>query len=291
METLPNEVLLRIMLDLSIPDLIRSRAINKQINEISNDDYFWRLRLEHDYPKASIPSTIGEPDHPTYQQLYMFWYHRPTGASRLIEIPVDVFNPEDFGFNPSGANGLEEQEEIARLLNSNPRVQEFLRQQKISRGDVIHLAAVGEYRNNGKWIYDGNDVIPLDYSLDDYGAVPASFQVIDEFPIHYWEKTIAHNCIVHLNMETYLDEVMVNLRCNEVTQFGVVCASKFTYWTGEKYTIIIPLEDPVSDIEIRRRLATGIFSHCDELGVTEEEARYDPNTTLFLSIYSQSPSE
>jgi hypothetical protein len=298
METLPNETILQVMLTVPIPDLLRNRAVNKQFDTIAKDDYFWRLRLEHDYPTAPIPPTIGEagtpgePDKMTYRDLYFYWYHRPTGESRLLEIPVDVFDPREFGFDPQGILTVENENEMPRLMNSTLKFHQFLETHKIRRGDVVHLEAVPAYRNDGKYIYDGREVVPLDFSLDEYGAVPAAFQVINEFPIRYWQNTIEHNCIIHFDLKPYLTEILKHLRCRDIDEFGsVVCQSHFTHWSGVEYTLIIPLEEPISDKELQRRLEMGIMSWCDELGLTDDQPdiTIDPETTLFLSAFAARP--
>jgi hypothetical protein len=68
------------------------------------------------------------------------------------------------------------------------------------RGDIIGLIPDEErYRNDGCFIFDGSKVIPLDNSIDDYGAVPPSIQVSDtEFSITHWRDVVGHNCIFWL---------------------------------------------------------------------------------------------
>ncbi len=70
----------------------------------------------------------------------------------------------------------------------------------IKKGDVVGLHPYDDhYRNDGCFIFDGEQVIPLDSSIDEYGAVPPSFKVSDtEFSIHHWESVITHNSIFHL---------------------------------------------------------------------------------------------
>lgn len=302
LENLPNETILNIMLTVPILELLRNRVVNKLFNEIANDDYFWRLRLEQDYPNVPIPTHLGEdaapgePDKITYRDLYFYWYQRPTGESRLIEIPVNVFNPSQFGYNLEDFFSEDNDIKLARIMSSHPELRRFLDAAKIRRGDVIHLEAIPDYRNDGKFIYDGRELLPLDFSLDDYGAVPPSFQVIDEFPIHYWKRTITHNCIIHFNLRPYMNQVLTNLQCRDIDDVsgGIMCKSKFTHWSGVEYTLIIPLDDPVSDQELQRRLETGILSWCDDLEITHslpefQLQNYDPATTVFLSSFASLP--
>src|SRR5690349_6298526 len=61
------------------------------------------------------------------------------------------------------------------------------------RGDIVHFESMGNYRNDGKCIYDGTDLQNLDRDDDDEGSVPDDFPVIKEFPVGYWLNTIFYN--------------------------------------------------------------------------------------------------
>jgi len=66
----------------------------------------------------------------------------------------------------------------------------------IRRGDCLCLAKNKEnrYRNEGITLYDGTAFIELDGTHDEYGHVPASFEVTDsEFAPDYWADAISHN--------------------------------------------------------------------------------------------------
>ena len=65
----------------------------------------------------------------------------------------------------------------------------------IRRGDIIDTIKYdNRYRNDGKFIWDGENAIFLECDIDDYGAIPKSFIVSpNEFSPKYWEKTICHN--------------------------------------------------------------------------------------------------
>lgn len=60
----------------------------------------------------------------------------------------------------------------------------------IKRGDVIHITECGDYRNDGIFLYAGNEFILLDRKYDEDGHVPTSFVSIEEFPMNYWADTI-----------------------------------------------------------------------------------------------------
>ncbi len=49
MEDLPDEMLMKILIELPIADLSVIRRSNKRINKLCNNDYFWAMKLEHDF--------------------------------------------------------------------------------------------------------------------------------------------------------------------------------------------------------------------------------------------------
>jgi hypothetical protein len=70
----------------------------------------------------------------------------------------------------------------------------------LRRGDTVAVMTKDERdRNDGLYIWDGEEVMALERDLDDYGHVPACFVVTDtEFSPDYWFETIQHKGIFHL---------------------------------------------------------------------------------------------
>lgn len=94
------------------------------------------------------------------------------------------------------------------------------------RGDVIQLSWC-TYRNDGLFIYDGENIIDLVYDkFDDYGHIPKSF-TIPEFPIYYWSEIIQHNCCMWINPK-YHQELIDNVTDNDNT--GFISAIPHTYF-------------------------------------------------------------
>ncbi|RUS12524.1 hypothetical protein BC937DRAFT_87651, partial [Endogone sp. FLAS-F59071] len=79
----------------------------------------------------------------------------------------------------------------------------------LRRGDVIHNGFFGSFRNQGKVIFDGQNVVRLAYHIDEYGSLPPGFDCA-LFPKGYWVDAIAHNGIVFLDLTPYLDEIRKN---------------------------------------------------------------------------------
>lgn len=95
----------------------------------------------------------------------------------------------------------------------------------IKRGDVISPEG-GGYRNKGRYIYDGKNIVSLEDSPDDYGTLPKMFS-FPEFPLNYWygddgQYLIDNNeyAWVNLDRSEISEELYKNLR-------GPVDESKF----------------------------------------------------------------
>ena len=90
-----------------------------------------------------------------------------------------------------------QQQECADILSGN--IDQFT---GIKRGDLISFFGEDKYRNNGVFIYNGNQVVCLDSSKDEYGNLPSSFTV-EEFGVKYWENCIEHNSLVWFTPSKY----------------------------------------------------------------------------------------
>lgn len=77
-------------------------------------------------------------------------------------------------------------------LNQEPVIT-YLKEQGIKRGDIIEITEVSGFRNDGLAIWDGNKVQELATEPDDYGTVPPTFFVGEEFLTDHWEGHIFHN--------------------------------------------------------------------------------------------------
>lgn len=82
------------------------------------------------------------------------------------------------------------------------------------RGDIINLQVAGQQEpeyNAGKFVWDGSQLIALQVTYDDCGAIPTTFQVTQtEFSPVYWREAIEHNMITFLSQELR-SEAVTNL--------------------------------------------------------------------------------
>jgi hypothetical protein len=61
------EIMFQILLSLNHKDLMNTRTINKDFNKVYRDDYFWKLKVEHDYGMV----TEDKPPSITCRQQYL----------------------------------------------------------------------------------------------------------------------------------------------------------------------------------------------------------------------------
>lgn len=60
----------------------------------------------------------------------------------------------------------------------------------IKPGDIIAFFNKIGIKNEGKSIYDGNDIISLYYEIDDEGSIPPIFFLSYEYPPLYWQQEV-----------------------------------------------------------------------------------------------------
>lgn len=110
-------------------------------------------------------------------------------------------------------------------------------------GDIIVFPHLAGYRNDGKMIYDGEHIIPLDHEIiDDYGAVPPEFQILNPYPgtatpvfgPKYWSDIIEHNRSFPFDFTTRLPGMTVN----NVTRLDGHSILNFNGLDGRVYSIV-----------------------------------------------------
>lgn len=91
-------------------------------------------------------------------------------------------SPINYGNNP-------------RLLYDIRRTLE-LRQDNVERGDLIYFLPFVHWSDNGKFFFDGINVLPL-YFDEGLGlfSIPSTFKIITEFPPRYWADRIHNNWV------------------------------------------------------------------------------------------------
>ena len=95
-----------------------------------------------------------------------------------------------------------EYEKLNRWFRADPL------SRQLRRGDVLHNVSMGDYRNDGKFIFDGENLCypynkpfaEYDVEPDEYGYVPRQFRAVNEFPVRYWSDIIGHNFYIYADL-------------------------------------------------------------------------------------------
>ena len=200
-----------ILLNLDIESLRNVCQVNKYALEICNDKSFWRNKIVKDFPLRGKFIWYTE-----YRNLYKNnpkqLYEIINGKSKIVSL-----TEKDY---PSLAKEFDEDDEFSKedLRMINKKILPNLNKLPLLRGDIIHLAWVGEYRNSGKLIWTGERVVELDTNIDEYGSVPKEFS-FPEFPIDYFYDSIDHNNLIWISQDK-VQEIIKNF--DEKTQKSFV---------------------------------------------------------------------
>ncbi len=207
MENLPTDVIRQASLELSPRDVL-SLCLSKKsfAKAICNSGVFWRNKIIVDYPKQVYPLHL-------YKEMPKRLYMMLTVNSKIIELDENkVLKNEEYdnsdidSFKVMAAN-------MTKFIGKNT----IINGQLLKRGDVLHLSWGNTYRNDDKFLWDGEKVVLLDYENDDYGSVPKEFS-FPEFRPEYFSESIAHNNIVRLSDEK-VNEVIKNFNVETQTSF------------------------------------------------------------------------
>ncbi len=228
LEKLPSDVVRKISLDLSPRDVLSLCLSNKFFQKtVCNSNNFWRNKIKIDYPKQTYPANFYQKGP---KQLYMLL----SMGSKIIEINYDYYakylrtadwvNSEDDDIKA---------EELNQLLKIRKPL-EFMK-----RGDVLHLEWGSKYRNDDKFLWDGEKVVTLDYMLDDYGSVPKEFS-FPEFRPDFFIESIDHNRIVRFSSDKQREII---------NNFNVETQQSYVKDKYNKY--IITLSDDSSSVDIK----------------------------------------
>jgi hypothetical protein len=142
---------------------------------------------------------------------------------------------------------------------------------RIKRGDIVHFLPAGDYRNDGRLIFDGKQLLPLyndradpDAGPDEYGYIPNTFLAISEFPADYWQVAIVagssgsiveHNCCIYADFSKFdvqwspTDHPVQDSRTGLYVYYGTVdCLRDEVVEHGIFYCVERPLPNGIQDV-------------------------------------------
>jgi len=168
-------------------------------------------------------------------------------------------------------------------------------------GDLIVFRELSGYRNSGVFIFNGTDIVPLNYTIDDYGSLPKEFHVIqDGVPIMYWKPQEAKKVIgIEHNSFVWFDHKLVRDQCIKNIKYGMLYSyhsqydiyTTFEYKTQGEYRIIFDYEQDDEDEEKDKKDVVGkymkilvdIFNKDDKIIFQYISENYDSDDrTLFI---------
>jgi hypothetical protein len=172
---LDRDVLIR----LSYEDLLNACSINMRLAAYCGDDNFWQEFVQNKFPSIrTIPEFILNDT--VYE--YTTWrnyaevvftnaqlFEVPTGTVYLELVTAIIFNIAQT-LTVQGGN-LETLDQLSKPYT-----------QGIRRGDIVHFRDFGDELNNGKYIYNGQDIEPLRVESEtdlDTAILPTDFSLME----------------------------------------------------------------------------------------------------------------
>ena len=126
------------------------------------------------------------------------------------------------------------------------RINKFIDTRKINRGDVIYITGITGYRNQGKYIWNGEKATSLDYDSFEYGALPYIYEISDT---NSFEPKSWLNLIDYYSFVWFSPEIINRLKFVKGTKYQL--ESTITI-KGHKWTFVC--EDSID--KLTKALAT-----------------------------------
>ena len=178
---LPYELQFEILLRLPFEEVVGYCQLNLAAAEVCRSPVFWNLKARQDFGSRANPYPITGTN-PVAQYLWIrSQLPRPEGRAKVHHL----FLGEDEDFTEWALHELRRQRADLR------------------RGDFVLNDAETGYRNQGKYIFDGQRIRDLEDYPDDYGSIPEEFQAGD-FPPMYWVDILDHNTYIPFNVRRNL---------------------------------------------------------------------------------------
>ena len=204
---------------LPVYEILRLCETNKKLHSLCKDPDTWKYLLERDY---SIETDTKDP-----KSLYI--YNTQYRPSKIFEVSIYDYEQKHI------VKHYDMLHDLSFLRDSVKKdIVKDLLKKDLRRGDIIHIDEYGDYRNEGKLIYNGSILEDLADEPDDYGNVPSSYTIGDEFKALHWKDTIDHNSYVWIDLSKYRSQLLESVKDEEdASYFRAKLGTFFIYFAPE----------------------------------------------------------
>ena len=188
-----KDVDISILSSLNYRDVLNICQTSTYFVNLCKDVRVWRNKLNNEYPLRStyLPSYLRDLFTYNPRKLYETLYKSKSKIVFVKRGEIETFKNilrEGDLYNAS--------DEI--LQQASEEIRERVDELGLFRGDVVALEWIAGYRNDGKVMWDGENLVHLNVDIDDYGSVPEQF-TFPEFPLDYFYESIEHNNVIWLS--------------------------------------------------------------------------------------------
>ena len=296
-----------ILMNLSPEELSKMCSLDNYIANLCRDKNFWRNKINQDFP---LRRKIHDDFH---KNLYK---EDPRELYKIINQRSKIFDLGKWSdSNPWYLGTLDEltgkyaDADFDIETGVMEEITEYIRRgidrMPLLRGDVIYFSWMGDYRNDGKVMWDGEKAVNLSFDIDEYGSVPREF-TFPEFPLDHFFDSIVHNNIIWLSDRT-IQELHRNYRSevpnqdNDTVVGNVIlsdlrASSIITDNFGTKYRVKffadIPEAQKVTDEQFRKAVFERKYVDVDDQIIdSAEEEGADKQFNVLVFIPDDSPTQ
>lgn len=190
---LPFELLIDILSKLEFKDIVKFISTNKYINNVFKNQSSKDL-LAKDYfknRKLICPETCNW----NFLKEYAHYDHNYNKVSKRFKnfLTINGFQIYAKEFQINVNTGIVPPNDEPNILTPEliQAFETYPQKYLMKRGDVLHNEFEGDYRNDGRYIFDGNKLIQLGFDYDEYGHPPKEIVAFRDVDSRFY--SLAHN--------------------------------------------------------------------------------------------------
>lgn len=195
----------RMLLMFCPPDFFMENR-NPYINRIC-DDNFWKMKLAKDYPlRSKYVYNINTPKHLNISKANLY-FKLARHKSRIFNLQYNRYiEYAEYMYRKKYGHPIN----IIYTDGNYEKLNKYVIETHpdILRGDVVMFNG-DDYRNSGKFVWDGERLINLDWHGDDYGNAPEEI-CFPEVPLDFFFSSISHNTYIYISEEKAIEIIKTN---------------------------------------------------------------------------------